>query len=96
MGAHASVALALVEALYLAAFGAGAVHLVRWGAASGPRTVAATLGLAAWWSLWETIRGSWPWGGFPWGSLAFGHADGVLLPLATLGGARHQIGRAHV
>lgn len=88
VGAHASVALALVEALYLAAFGAGAVHLVRWGAASGPRTVAATLGLAAWWSLWETIRGSWPWGGFPWGSLAFGHADGVLLPLATLGGAR--------
>src|SRR5699024_3841968 len=28
----------------------------------------------------------WPWGGFPWGRLAFGQADGPLLPLASLGG----------
>lgn len=88
VGAYASVALALVEALYLAAFGAGAVYLVRYGTRSGPRAVVATSGLTAWWSLWESIRGSWPWGGFPWGSLAFGHADGILLPLAALGGAR--------
>lgn len=88
VGAYAWVGLAAAEALYLAAFGAGAVHLVAFGAGSGPRAVAATAGLAAWWSLWESIRGSWPWGGFPWGSLAFGHADGVLLPLAALGGAR--------
>lgn len=88
VGAYASWALALVEGLYLAAFGAGAVHLVHWGAQGGLHGVVATAGLAAWWSLWESIRGSWPWGGFPWGSLAFGHADGVLLPLASLGGAR--------
>lgn len=88
VGAYASWALSAVEALYLAAFGAGAVHLVRWGAAGGARGVGAAAGLAAWWSLWESVRGSWPWGGFPWGSLAFGHADGPLLALASLGGAR--------
>lgn len=88
VGAYASWALALVEALYLAAFGAGAVHLVRWGTRGGIHAIAAPLGLAAWWSLWESIRGAWPWGGFPWGSLAFGHADGPLLMLASLGGAR--------
>ncbi|AWH95409.1 MULTISPECIES: apolipoprotein N-acyltransferase [Dietzia] len=88
VGAYAAWGLALVEGLYLAAFGAGAVHLVRVGVQSGPFAVATTIGLAAWWSLWESIRGSWPWGGFPWGALAFGHADGVLLPLAALGGSR--------
>lgn len=88
VGAYAWLALALVEALYLAAFGAGAVHLVRWGTQSATFGVLAAVGMAAWWSLWESIRGSWPWGGFPWGSLAFGHADGILLPLASLGGAR--------
>lgn len=88
VGAYASWALSLVQALYLAAFGAGAVHLVRWGARGWLPAVGAVVGLAGWWSLWESIRGSWPWGGFPWGSLAFGHADGVLLPLASLGGAR--------
>ena len=42
--------------------------------------------VVGWWSLWEWIRSSWPWGGFPWGRLAFGQADGPLLPLAALGG----------
>ncbi len=103
VGDYAWWALATVEALYLAAFGAGAVHLVRRAArgsraARGRRAarglrqvgvvVAVVVGLAAWWSLWESIRGSWPWGGFPWGSLAFSHADGPLLPLASVGGAR--------
>lgn len=88
VGAYAWWGLAAVEGLYLACFGAGAVHLVRQGVRSGRLAVAASAGLAAWWSLWESIRGSWPWGGFPWGSLAFGHADGALLPLAALGGSR--------
>lgn len=91
VGAYAAWALAFVEALYLAAFGAGAVVILRTFTAPGPRTgarsVAAVLGVAGWWSAWERVRSSWPWGGFPWGRLAFGQADGPLLPLASLGGA---------
>ncbi|MBC7305439.1 MAG: apolipoprotein N-acyltransferase [Dietzia sp.] len=90
VGAYASWGLSLVEALYLAAFGAGAVVILRAGLDPGPRSVAralgAVLGVAGWWSVWEWIRSSWPWGGFPWGRLAFGQADGPLLPLASLGG----------
>lgn len=100
VGAYAAWGLAVVEALYLAAFGAGATVILRAGlssAAAGPdgstpgtrpglRAAAALVGFAGWWSLWEWIRSSWPWGGFPWGRLAFGQADGPLLPLASLGG----------
>ncbi|KAA0919743.1 apolipoprotein N-acyltransferase [Dietzia sp. ANT_WB102] len=90
VGAYASWGLSLVEALYLAAFGAGAAIILRTGlgpgARVGPRALGAVLGVAGWWSLWEWIRSSWPWGGFPWGRLAFGQADGPLLPLASLGG----------
>lgn len=90
VGAYASWGLSLVEALYLAAFGAGAAIILRAGLdpgnRRGPRAVGAVLGVAGWWSLWEWVRSSWPWGGFPWGRLAFGQADGPLLPLASLGG----------
>lgn len=90
VGAYAAWGLALVEALYLAAFGAGAVIILRAGLDTGPRAglraLGSVLGVAGWWSLWEWIRSSWPWGGFPWGRLAFGQADGPLLPLASLGG----------
>ena len=90
VGAYASWGLSLVEALYLAAFGAGAVVILRAGLDPGPRSAAralsAVLGVAGWWSVWEWVRSSWPWGGFPWGRLAFGQADGPLLPLASLGG----------
>ena len=40
----------------------------------------------AWVSV-EWARSSFPFGGFPWGRLAFGQADGWLLPLAAVGGA---------
>jgi apolipoprotein N-acyltransferase len=102
VGAYAAWGLALVEALYLAAFGAGAVLILgaglapirRTGRRTGPRAAAAVsgsvlgavFGVAGWWSVWEWIRSSWPWGGFPWGRLAFGQADGPLLPLASIGG----------
>ena len=90
VGAYAAWGLAVVEALYLAAFGAGAVVILRAGLTpgdhAGRRAAAALLGVAGWWSLWEWVRSSWPWGGFPWGRLAFGQADGPLLPLAALGG----------
>jgi apolipoprotein N-acyltransferase len=45
------------------------------------------LGVALLWVAAEWLRDRWPFGGFPWGRLAFGQADGVLLPLAALGGA---------
>ena len=90
VGAYAAWGLSVVEALYLAAFGAGATVILRAGLAPGPRGVgraaAALLGVAGWWSLWELIRSTWPWGGFPWGRLAFGQAEGPLLPLVSLGG----------
>lgn len=102
VGAYAAWALAVVEALYLAAFGAGATVILRMfltlgqgsrdrsGHNSGPRVglaaVGAVSGVAGWWSVWEWIRSSWPWGGFPWGRLAFSQADGPLLSLASLGG----------
>lgn len=90
VGAYASWALAVVEALYLAVFGAGAVVILSVGLAPGSRvglrSLGAVVGVAGWWSVWEWIRSSWPWGGFPWGKLAFGQADGPLLPLASLGG----------
>lgn len=90
VGAYAAWGLALVEALYLAVFGAGAVVILRAGLTpgvhGGRRGAAALVGVVGWWSLWEWIRSSWPWGGFPWGRLAFGQADGPLLPLAALGG----------
>jgi apolipoprotein N-acyltransferase len=39
------------------------------------------------WVAEEWARSRVPFGGFPWGRLAFGQADGPLLPLAALGGA---------
>jgi apolipoprotein N-acyltransferase len=35
----------------------------------------------------EAVRGRFPFGGFPWSRVAFGQAEGLLLPLASLGGA---------
>lgn len=39
------------------------------------------------WTAQEWLKSVVPFGGFPWGSVAFGQADGPLLPLAQLGGA---------
>lgn len=39
------------------------------------------------WVAGETLRSVVPFGGFPWAKLAFGQVDGVLLPLAAVGGA---------
>ncbi|KJX75114.1 apolipoprotein N-acyltransferase [Mycobacterium lepromatosis] len=39
------------------------------------------------WAAQEWLKSVVPFGGFPWGSVAFGQADGPLLPLAQLGGA---------
>ncbi|MGW0121801.1 apolipoprotein N-acyltransferase [Streptomyces sp. NPDC003327] len=72
------LALAAVEALFVAAAGLG---------------IAAVSRLPGWpffaagvWILAEAARARVPFGGFPWGKIAFGQADGVFLPLAAVGG----------
>ncbi|WP_278312772.1 apolipoprotein N-acyltransferase [Lolliginicoccus levis] len=75
------LALALVCALYMGLFGAGAV--VAWRL---PRYVAVAV-IPALWAATEWLRSSFPFGGFPWGRLAFGQSESPLLPIAALGGA---------
>ena len=50
------------------------------------RIPGAPLWAALLWVSGETLRSEVPFGGFPWGKLAFGQVDGVLLPLAAVGG----------
>ncbi|MGA5215119.1 apolipoprotein N-acyltransferase [Streptomyces cinereoruber] len=72
------LALAALEALFIAAVGAALTVVGRlpgwpvWAAA-----------------LWVTVEGArarLPFGGFPWGKVAFGQAEGWFLPLAAVGG----------
>ncbi|MFD3659252.1 apolipoprotein N-acyltransferase [Streptomyces sp. NPDC058659] len=72
------VALAAIEALFVAAAGLGiaAVSRLPWW----PFFAAGV------WVLGEAARARVPFGGFPWGKIAFGQADGVFLPLAAVGG----------
>ncbi|MFE5856297.1 apolipoprotein N-acyltransferase [Streptomyces sp. NPDC056500] len=72
------IALAAVEALFIAAAATG-IALVS-------RLPAWPVWAAGVWILGEAARARVPFGGFPWGKLAFGQADGVFLPLAALGG----------
>ncbi len=73
------VALSLLQALFPALFGLLAV-LVR-GLPGWP------VWFAAEWAVQEWLKSSVPFGGFPWGVVAFGQAEGPLLPLAQIGGA---------
>ncbi|MFI1716578.1 apolipoprotein N-acyltransferase [Streptomyces sp. NPDC053513] len=72
------LALAAVEALFVAAAGLGiaAVSRLPWW----PFFAAGV------WILAEGARARVPFGGFPWGKVAFGQADGLFLPLAAVGG----------
>ncbi|MGW6834818.1 apolipoprotein N-acyltransferase [Streptomyces sp. NPDC054949] len=72
------LALATLEALLLGLAGLG-IALV--GKLPGRALWAAAIWVAA-----EALRSRVPFGGFSWGKLAFGQADGFLLPLAALGG----------
>lgn len=78
VGAGPWLALAAVEALFVAAVGLGI--------AAVSRLPAWPLFAAAVWILGEAARARVPFGGFPWGKIAFGQADGVFLPLAAVGG----------
>ncbi|MEU2238089.1 apolipoprotein N-acyltransferase [Streptomyces sp. NPDC018338] len=72
------LALAAIEALFVAAAGLGIASVSRlpWW----PFFAAGV------WILAEAARARVPFGGFPWGKIAFGQADGVFLPLAAVGG----------
>lgn len=72
------LALAVIMALYLAAFGAvaAATMRLRW----------APLWFAIAWTGVEAIRSAFPFGGFPWGRAAFSQTSGLLLPTASVVG----------
>ncbi|MBY6413950.1 apolipoprotein N-acyltransferase [Rhodococcus sp. BP-252] len=79
VGAAPWLALATIQALFVAIFGATVDRLsrLRFG----------FVWIACAWVAMEAIRSRIPFGGFPWGRIAFGQADGPLLPLASLAGA---------
>ncbi|CAM5597627.1 apolipoprotein N-acyltransferase [Streptomyces fumanus] len=72
------LALAAIEAVFVALVGAGVAAVSRlpgW-----------PVWAAALWTAGEAARARVPFEGFPWGKIAFGQADGVFLPLAAVGG----------
>jgi apolipoprotein N-acyltransferase len=77
------LALAALQALYVAAFGGAAVLGLR---CPGGHAVRA-LTVAGLWVAQEALRSRTPFGGFPWGRLAFSQADAPTLGLAAVGGA---------
>jgi apolipoprotein N-acyltransferase len=79
VGSTPWLALAAIQASFLALFGAVADRMSRLP--GGPVWVAGA------WVAVEAARSRVPFGGFPWGRIAFGQADGPLLPLAALIGA---------
>ncbi|MEU6486533.1 apolipoprotein N-acyltransferase [Streptomyces sp. NPDC046887] len=72
------LALVAAEALFV-----GATGLLT---AAVSRLPAWPVFAAAVWVAGEAGRARVPFGGFPWGKIAFGQADGFLLPLAAVGG----------
>ncbi|MGY1669009.1 apolipoprotein N-acyltransferase [Geodermatophilus sp. SYSU D00710] len=78
VGAFPWLALAVSQALFLSALGAGTAAVSRlrlW-----------PLWTAALWVAVEALRGRVPLGGFPWGRLGTSQTDGPLLALAAYGG----------
>ena len=78
-GPAALLALALLQAAFLAGLGAALAYA---GRAPGWPVWTAAL-----WVGQEALRDRLPFGGFPWGRLAFSQGDSPLTPLAALGGA---------
>jgi apolipoprotein N-acyltransferase len=79
IGYDAVFGLSVVEALFLAALGAGLAvtsRLPLW-----------PLWAASLWVAEEWARDRIPFGGFPWGRLAFANTGSPFTPLAALGGA---------
>lgn len=81
VGALPWLALAVVQSLYLAGFGAMAAVTMR-GAAGETVRRTAPLWFALCWVAVEWLRSSFPFGGFPWGAAAFSQNQGFFLPAA--------------
>ncbi|MEV4440060.1 apolipoprotein N-acyltransferase [Streptomyces sp. NPDC049577] len=79
VGYDAVVGLSAIEALFVAALGAGL--------AVSSRLPAWPLWGACLWITEEWARDRLPFGGFPWGRLAFANTGSPFTPLAALGGA---------
>ena len=75
------IALATLEALFIALFGLVVAWLTR------PARPVRPLAFALAWVVTEAFRSIAPYGGFPWAKLAFGQADAPFGRLASLGGA---------
>ncbi|HWC71303.1 MAG TPA: apolipoprotein N-acyltransferase [Actinomycetota bacterium] len=81
-GEMAWVALTLVSALWVAAFGALVPGLRRPG-----RPVITVLGVASAWTVLEWLKGMWPLGGFTWGTVGVSQVDNpATVRLGTLAG----------
>lgn len=82
-------ALAVAEALFVAAFAALLVPVLRLGRRwSGWRALLLrAVAAGALWTGVEAVRSRAPFGGFGWGRLAFSQADAPTVALAALGGA---------
>jgi apolipoprotein N-acyltransferase len=74
------IALALIEAVYLAALGSGLAMVVG-------RLPGWPLWTACMWVGEELVRDRWPLGGFAWGRLAFSQGDTPFTGYAALAGA---------
>ena len=83
VGAMPWLALAALQASYIAVFGGLAVLGLR--ATGGPAVRAFVV--AGLWVGVEALRSRTPFGGFPWGRLAFSQADAPTFALASIGGA---------
>ena len=86
VGAVPWLALATLQALYIAAMSGLVGAASRWWAGRGGEHAAYLL-IPLGWVAQELARSTTPWGGFPWARLAFGQTGGPLLPLARWIGA---------
>jgi apolipoprotein N-acyltransferase len=79
LGLDAWLVVAVMESLWFAllALGLSIVGRRRWWPVAVPVV----------WVAVEFARDRWPFGGLPWGRIAFGQADGPLLPWAAVAGA---------
>ena len=89
VGALPWLALAVLEALYVALLGAvsGLLQGGSVGDSARHRRRVRPVAIASLWVAQEWLRSTTPFGGFPWGRLAFSQADSPLVHLAAWAGA---------
>jgi apolipoprotein N-acyltransferase len=86
VGALPWLALATLEAVYVALVTVAVSVVAPRPGWSWRRNLLATLAVAGLWTAQEALRGRTPFGGFPWGRLGFSQADSPFGRLAAWGG----------